>query len=150
VAGSCAARLLALLAASLSLVVLVDAVLLPAAPSLVLVHALCALLPYLLAMTLARARDKPQCGALGAAAFAASLCIVTSLRDLAPPSILGLALSLLAALAPPALPRREGQPHAADSERASRRHPARACAPGAPFLCLLGVVWPAAPSAATS
>jgi hypothetical protein len=134
VAESCAARLPALPAASLSLVALVNAVLLPAAPALALVHALCTPLPYLLALALARARNETPCGALGAAAFAASLCIVMSLRDLALPDLLGLAPGLLA---------REGRPHAAGPERtpARARH-RRACVPGVPLLCLPGAARP--------
>ncbi|MCC6021358.1 MAG: hypothetical protein LM577_08360 [Thermoproteaceae archaeon] len=130
-AESCAARLSALPAASPSLVALVNAVLLPAAPALVLVHALCTPLPYL---ALARARNETPCGALGAAAFAASLCIVMSLRDLALPDLLGLAPGLLA---------REGRPHAAGPERtpARARH-RRACVPGVPLLCLPGAARP--------
>ena len=142
-AGSCAARLPALPAASPSLVALIDAVLLPAAPALALVHALCALLPCLLALALARARNETPCGALGAAAFVASLCIVMSLRDLALPDLLGLALGLLAALVPPALSREEGRPHAAGPERTSARaRHRRACVPGVPLLCLPGAARP--------
>ena len=134
VAESCAARLPALPAASLSLVALVNAVLPPAAPALALVHALCTPLPYLLALALARARNETPCGALGAAAFATSLCIVMSLRDLALPDLLGLA---------PALSREEGRPHAAGPERtpARARH-RRACVPGVPLLCLPGAARP--------